>query len=686
MSGTLNVAAGSSTYCVPVGLAKLFQHFAPYVDTLTGTTYLYSGLFHPTGSGDTAHHSIDNLCEDGSVQASPTAKPWEYINSPLERYLLVSNYPSGLFDYAAMPGLEFNFSKPILNNLPWNQIYATTEYGVLTRIVPSLCQCVQVKDIPYFAPDGSAYTYWNETYGIRSPIPDFDSGIAYLLGTYSSYFDNDPTPILTPYPYQRPLPYVSWVGVQYFEDAYMQVRTLAQVYFTVMLQSTEWSDSLWTALITPQSKFYGIRRLTYERSIISTNKIAQQILDTYKTGNWTDLISSNEVYNNSQMSYVCMIWNLIYQRNFEWLAIPHFGQSNLTEDAPYTAPIWNSSCFFSATSTVSSYKLPAAIIRSIQTIGPIVVDGSVRFPAIYPDQCINNSMAASSSRRYLSWFDSLSDKWHPNNVVYGMNVSEVKNGGVTIYTPGTSTPLTVPRPVGWYSFGWYGVNQFLFANLIGQYQSKIPANMGLSRWIPIDDDLMGSVTCSLSIVGSTSQVQSTTVFYSNTLLSDQTLYTVQSVSSYLCLTNEDAFNVGTFSLYLENITPVDSPLFVEFVSSYTFPLFKVMQDSIQSSNSNFSDLVQAGLVRGGDISAAALDYQDSRLDGYRNEVVANNTPFYDSMKKWAHKAVDGTYEWARAHTMRMAGRAFFDVARVIANQYFVFRRNGPANDFPRIEL
>jgi len=693
-STTYNLPTSYGGYKIPIGLAKVFQQFAPYVDTSTGSEYKFViDAITPVVRHN--YPSIDIRYGSG-VKLPPFQSPFQYLNAPYKRFLICASIADQQgnvnFDYGALPGMQWpqDFAEPI-PDYSWSDTINTSLALDMFRTSQSLFEGnVELDKIFKNAPDGSAYGFVIGEVTC-SPVPSFSKAMTFMLGW--SFLDTAVAPDqAVNYIYDKGVPVVrnpTRTDDQVNQD--VRISTLIQTYAYMTSHCSEWNDGPAKSLMLKAGELSGATSFSYRRTESSEFRFAIIVANVLRTESWSG--SGSDVTN--KMFAMCQLaWSAYIQRIFKYASIPHFGTETYPSygDDDYL-PV--SPCFWLSSNIVSATKLPVVIARAISDIGPMRMGKRLIFPYITQNWAMNttNGRVFSNKGDFQGWSSAVSNvgNWDVANE-YSYALDAVNLQPITLTYPGQTLPITyslnivftIALPV--YSLApQLGYNLAYSQPILGDYfTNKYPETLASDRWTTVSNVQLGNLAAQLTeVYGNIVNSTSGQYVWKNTYIGISHTVTVAAANCSLCLSSSDMAEPAIFGT-----TPLKAsgsaylPLYVDFGPAFTDPQITLQSSVNSSGNSQFQAYIQANLTKGKTDYSAASTMLTQRLNDYLPGIIDSVTPDYSTMKNYMIKVITagaalayGTarneaVRWLTPHVRVLAAQTVLGAVELVANTYF----------------
>jgi len=585
---------------VPVGLAKIFQQYAPYVDPLTGTVYQYT-----TTVADPSYYSgygsidVSSFVGSGVYIRSILTSPSVDLNCPLVMTLIHPRY-TGLSEPYVYPWQQ----DTSVVSAPTQVTLSSTLNSILSSsldVVNSLFPvCVSVDDIPILAPDASLYCLIDEPNNIiMSPCADFSRSMAYMLGSTGI-----PATLIQSFlPYNKSFPVIRCNQNQ-TTSYYSKAQTLFNVYAFMTTHAEKWVNGKAKLLMERAGDLSGAYSFSYrstEVSPVSPTSISRLVTQMIRSDAWngTDSETQNMLY-----SFLLLLWNTYAIRMAPFASIPVYGSVDyyyLLTGVTGCVNLYLNTTYFYASSASNNQRVPPLWNQVLNEAGPIVVGKRVLFPNFSSDYVYNSSFPGGPA---------LNTSWNSNtclNSVGNVNVSVVPFGfnagplssfnltypnSTTSYTtvvpPNQNSHLVAVSPVG-------SINSVLAASIyLNYYALRYPSTYSPARWVFPPESILGGPASFVVNIGTTTTLP---MSWRNMYLNYTYVYSVEAVSEGLCIPAMDVaccVITSARQIYPSSTTVSDYwPFYMEMEDDNPQPFLNVQQALSTTPGSTYQDMVQA---------------------------------------------------------------------------------------------
>ena len=452
---------------LPLGLAKVFQQFAPYVDPNTGSSFRYTiPLSNPF---------INNVYWhiDGAVTAG---QPGTNLGSVMRRTLLhassVTSAGTQLQEYATMGSAPLQAFAAATT--PWYTFFQTLDaatFSAINTIGPGHISLDDlIKNAP-FAPDASAYSFIVNA-SVVSHCPLFPPDMALVVGRG---FTNGLRDYVNNVPYDAPLP-VCRVPLNGAGEAAPNTaaynQTLTQTYAYLTARSTKWVNGPADGLLRSTKCFTDVRDFSYRGVSINPAKFARKIVNVIKSTPWDDVSISDQEKYNMLFALTAMAWTALLSRIMSSASVVCTGlnTTNMT--------------FWVDSSTTTTLRLPSVLTKIISGVGPVKVGGRVVFPMYAGGYPIMDTVNAGG------WTSALTAAgvWNVSNNEYGLGTSASATSPINITQPNSILPFVRTDPGGVvYSY----IAARPLSAYVNNYQNKFPTSFISDSWTTVNDNPCG---------------------------------------------------------------------------------------------------------------------------------------------------------------------------------------------------
>jgi len=705
VSGDYSYSTSFGASQIPIGLAKLFQQFAPFVDTVTGSVY-QTTITPADPIGYINYPSIDLRLNNVTLRTRDTfLPPWVDLNCPLSRFIISSTNQAGdIPDYAACFGIQASVYMDDLSQ-PLTEWISDSINGSQIRLMQNLYEVtIAVDEIPLYAPDGSAYTYFTSGY-VASPTPQFSSPISVMCGHALIEFNETPDYFTANYVYDKPFPCVRNPSQQGSVDFRIKRLTLLGTYAYMTSFAEKWTNGVAKELMLHARELSGATSFSYRMYQISFFRVALLVRDVLRTDPWvgTGTEISNQLFSLTQLTY-----SAVFQRLFQTASFPSHPDQKLTyrlTNDQNTYPV--SPCFYAASGQVTATRFPSVIAKAISNIGPVVVGKKILFPYWEYQKCYNSSFPVSyppsQTTPYEGWFNAVTPNAMWDVSTFNYSLAATPGLQVSITYPGSNSLLI-------YTLGYISVSGYLLPVCFGYnmsylqaafatyYANRYPDTFASDRWVPLSSCRLGGLSSATVIPFATFDTSAT--FYKTTYFSIRA--SVNHVNSYcrLCLTNKDVMEGTIYGLVplqtdqqndlFENDNP---PLIVDFGPSMEDPQVQLQIAINQSGNSQYQGFLNALLSKDKSLYGASMEMLQPYENDLLEETTGNPTPSYSALESYYDnvRGVVSTVskEASRLlypYALRSAGQGAAGLVRYFLFRYFRGRRQQNAPYVNRAQL
>ena len=687
--GDYPLPTGYGTCSIPLGLAKVFQYFAPYVDPATGSEFRHSiTVTDPNIYTDYASVDMRGIL---GYRVVPWEKPWFELNSPLDRFLIsAANMGGQMIDYGAAEGMQATVDGPF-NSVLWSEYFSAPDSTGKFRAMQSVFDSnITVNEIPSNSPDGSAHCLVLDNV-IASPVPNYSKSMAFMLSPLTTDNQYAPDQDIN-YLYDSGIPVVrvpSRSGQQ--EPSDVKAKTLRSVYAYMTSFSQKWVPDQAKFLMLDAGDLSGATSFSYRHSEVSSYRFARVVMSAIVTDIWSG--SGLEV-TNKIFSLVQLAWSAYFQRLFPLACIPHATPENygyLSQTLPVV------SCYYHSSSIVTTARFPIIIAQALSKIGIIRVGTKLIFPTDWQLGRMNTTTRydATADGSTGGWTDAVAPSgiWVPYLSPYGTTMVGIST--IFLTYPRTSNAIIYNGAllVSTYNAAvQYGINMSLLQSLLGQaYLNSYPETLGSDRWTPLPKTVLGGIPEMLVRTYATLTTPPNPT-WQNQYLKQTNVLTYEAVSASLCMPAQECLSSALFGL-----TPVrtdfnsdtdERPLYIEYRTSYSDPSISVQASVNSSPNSQYQANVQAAAVSTAkDDFAAASSVVEQRVSESSSTILSALTPAYDGIQNVATAlaAQAGSYagsqarrivnQWLMPIVIGVASQAFTGAVQY-GRQLFTGRRNG----------
>jgi len=580
---------------LPIGLAKMFQQFAPFMDTTTGSLYRFSVYsYNPNIYND--YPSVDMTGPTGDPRTALTA-PFNDLNCPRTRFLIAAANAGGtMVDYGSGDGVQAtSFGTPTI--IDWVSYLQAGTNSVEFRLMQTLFDAnILLDDVPTVAPDGSAYCLVYNT-NIAAPFTAFSKPIAFI--TSSRYDDQNGTPDdVENMIYYSGLPVVrnynralSITG----QDSKVSTLIAAYAYMTSFAQT--WVPGKAKFLMLDAKELSGATKFSYTRKEVSFLRFALLVNNVMRTSSWsgTDTEVSNAMFCFSELA-----WSAFFQRTFPCAALNH---SDFELYGIYGLYLPVSSCYYLSSMAIDGVRLPATIMRALAEVGPTVVEGHVQFPSYIQSMIPNCARASRVDGVNFDWSNALQDngQWfpNPNTFIYGIKMPASTVVPITYPGRNNSFTYTTPAPVlrGSLSISTrFGINMALLQGIFAYfYVNKFPKEYSDDRFAPLPKCILGSASTMLTKVYGTF-TDAVDPIWQNYFVKSYTQTNYTAAGSKICMPVDELVDAACFglgNLYPPGYQDYYSPLYTDFGPALTDPIVTLQNALNSSSESQYQQFALA---------------------------------------------------------------------------------------------
>jgi len=557
---------------IPVGLAKIFQQYAPYVDPVTGSTYRWAfpSLSVTYNAG---YASVDSN--------SPVVSLFTYnsnLNSPLLRYLI---HPQAVIGSGNITDLSSNgttsWAPFVSNPQSFLNVWLEAPNASILAAAQQLFPCnVQCADIPKFAPDGSAYCNVSN-YTISSPVPIFRNDIAVICCINAG---NTPPDRYKNQLYDAPWPVVRTLdpttGNQAVPGSLCYLQTLIHTYAYLTSFATRFVVGACSDLLKTTRCFSDINEFSYRGYKVDIAVFCNKLCQLIQVSNWPQsAFNPNADLQNAMFTMLQTCWSSLYQRLLPLDAICCSG-----------VPATNN-FFYASTNMIDSCLLYPTMARIIGGIGPVRIKGKPYFPNL--GGTLWNRPGAT-----IGWTSavSISGVWTVGSSSYGLGPRAAGTPILYLPTQATgTTALTRVDPVGVIYTAIMCLPQALFQDY---YKPLYPSAYVSDRWSTVTNEDCGSLKSSCLIPVNNVAAPGTTAAWSNMVVTISGAEVVNNVAAEYCVNATDVVYGAIFSLaYYDSTFIATKPLIGTFNGLYTNPLAAVNTAIAASNGSEYTAFLAA---------------------------------------------------------------------------------------------
>jgi len=550
---------------VPVGLAKIFQQFAPYVDPNTGSKMRY--VLNPLNLSIVT----DNQNVDSSYASLDGC-----LGQPKLRYMIhpaVTTGTATLVEYATA-GTR-SFAAAGTNIISFDSYFGNfLTNGPLSIIQTLFPGNICIEDIPKFAPDASAYAWFTKT-AVVCNSPCFRSDMAVITGRG---FQDGSIDSVNNYPYDKPLPTcraVDNTGSEFDTDSAGYYQTLTQVYAYLTGYSVKWAAGSAVDLMNSTKCFTDVKEFSYRSFSIDLSKFARKLFNVFKSDAWLVTNGAQELVN-TQFTFSSMAWTSLLSRLFESASVNCTGN------------LGTNTSFWVIDAKVDNQKMPAVLTKMISSVGPVRVGGKVNFPYLGVAFSGINTPTGSN----VGWYNAITATatWNPSSVPYGFGPGVSPVGGpLSVTYPNSNNPFsrTDPQVVVYSS-----ILVKTYSTFVTAYQNTFPNTFIMDSTPSVVNEKCGTLSGTLSNVNHTLSTGSTTWTCSN--MSATGALGILSISSAYCNNKKDVLNTANYSLVANRTGDLGIVLMRTLPNGTNVDIETALQQTQnQAGNSTFSAMKKA---------------------------------------------------------------------------------------------
>jgi hypothetical protein len=646
---------------IPLGLAKIFQQYAPYCDPITGSTY--------RTIVNAINYNVN--VEYPDVDTNTGGAPLTNLNAPYRRYLIHASRWSGATTYIDFCSNGNKSVTPYTSSvtdffLVYNNPTLLPES--VSRSLEAMCTTVAIQEIPKYAPDASAYCDCSPSV-VSCPVPSFRADMGIICNGPPGL---NPPDLLCMNAYDKPFPVVriNQGGVE-TTDTGAKYQTLVSVYAALTFNSTAWESGDAISLLRSCKEFRTVTEISYREATIDFTKMARKVFQIYKLGTFVN----NQEGDNTSFAFSMFAWSALFSR-----LVPYATLS-------CSSDIGSNICFWVDNLSNISFKFPAALLRVLSSVGPTVQDGKVYFPALA--SFVNSSVANNNG-----WTSTLSTTgvWNVGTTAFSLapGVTPV-SGPQTISYPGSSTPVTRVAD----GTLVYNLIPAALASQFAIYQLKFPAEFQPDSMNTVSDNILGTKFGMMAPPTSNAAVIGTSA-WSNTVVQSSTYEQVLAVQGSVCINLTDVINSAAYGILANlpssanNIKPL-----VHVLESNTVEVANIIQRGLTpAGNSQYQAITKANLEK----KAFGISRKKKSDPGFVSSVLQTQTQT-DGIKR-AFGDASGNRDTAKEQLAMSFKDALTNGAKMVAQKVgamyqdefgsllqegFHFLVQNPPNAAPRIE-